>query len=90
MGVHFILVSAVLFLMGALFLSYGALLLFRPGWFLKFHDFVDPGRAWNRAAEWRKHIEDGEYKRLGVFFLLIGLVLLFVLIRVLLNPQSVH
>lgn len=64
-------------LLGTLFVTYGALLAFRPDRFLSFHDtFIDRSK-WNRSAEWRKHVADGEYKVLGIVFMISGLFIVF-------------
>ena len=72
-----ILLALGALLLGTVFVTYGALLAFRPDRFLRFHDtFIDRSK-WNRTAEWRKHVADVEYKALGIAFLIFGLFVVF-------------
>jgi uncharacterized protein YjeT (DUF2065 family) len=60
----------------------GLLLAFWPAGFLRFYDFCNPGDYVGKAAPWRKNVEKIEYRLLGVGFLVVGMLMLWDLLRV--------
>jgi hypothetical protein len=82
-----ILLLLAAILMGGFFVVYGTLLASRPDAFLKFHDtFVDRSK-WNRNAAWRKNIYNGDYKILGIAFLVVGLFIVLITVTKLVSNQ---
>lgn len=74
------LLGLVALLLGSLLVIYGALLAFRPGPFLRFHDtFIDRSK-WNRGAAWRQQVDRMEYKVLGIAFVIVGLIVVFAML----------
>ena len=69
---------------GALFTICGALLAIRPDKFLRFHDFLNPGDRWNKQAEWRKDVNNLDYKALGILFAIVGLFMVIAMLTKLL------
>lgn len=71
--VRLILLSLAWIVTGGLFAVYGALLVWKPDAFLRFHDtFIDRSTL-NRTAAWRKNIRNRDYKALGLLFFAMGL-----------------
>lgn len=54
----------------------GGLLAFQPDLFLRFYDRQNPGDYWGKTADWGKNARGTEYRLLGIFFLLSGLIFL--------------
>ena len=72
-----IVLSIASLLVGAVFVFYGALLVWRPILFLRYYDlFIDRSR-WSKSLEWRKNVHNVEYKLLGIAFVVVGLFLMF-------------
>jgi hypothetical protein len=76
------------FIVGAMFLTNGALLIFRPDLFLRFYDWQNPGDYVGKTAAWRKDVRSIEWKFLGVIFALMGVFLLVASISLLLQRPS--
>jgi hypothetical protein len=67
----------------------GGLLIFRPNLFLKFYDRQNPGDYWGKSADWRKDVQNTEYKILGVVLLLSGLLFFGLLTKALVGGPGV-
>jgi multisubunit Na+/H+ antiporter MnhG subunit len=71
-------------LMGVFLIVYGSLAVWRSDLFLRFHDtFVDRS-TWNRNAEWRNHVNDADFKIVGILFVIFGAFILAVMLTKLL------
>jgi len=71
-------------LIGIFLIVYGSLAACRGDLFLRFHDtFVDRS-TWNRNAGWRKHVNDTEFKSMGMLFVIAGAFILVVMLTKLL------
>jgi hypothetical protein len=69
---------------GVFLIVYGSLAAWRGDLFLRFHDtFVDRS-TWNRNAGWRKHVNDTEFKSMGIVFVIAGAFILVVMLTKLL------
>ena len=60
-------------LMGAVFVTNGTLLVFRPDLFLRINDWINRGDYGFRTGSWRKDVYNPEWKSLGVLFIVTGL-----------------
>lgn len=63
----------------------GALLTFRPNFFLRFYDWQNRGDFVGKTAGWRKDVDNAEYKFLGVMSIVIGLLIIGFIARVVLG-----
>lgn len=75
-------------LVGGLFVVYGALLVWRPDLFLRFHDAVISRSAWSKNTEWRKHVHEREYRFYGLAFCAVGLFFMIVMLMRLISNQA--
>lgn len=88
MQTRVILLAIATILVAGIFATAGALLLVRPEAFLKFYDFLNPGMRWSTKAEWRRDVRSGEWKAVGVGFLIVGVFFILVaFLRLLSNSQ---
>lgn len=70
-------------LLMALFVSANGLLLaFWPLRFLRFYDFWNRGDYVGKTASWRKNVEKTEYRLLGLGALVVGVAMVWDLVRV--------
>lgn len=60
----------------------GLLLALWPERFLRFYDFLNRGDYVGRSAPWRRNVGNWEYRLLGVVALVVGIVMIWNLLRV--------
>ena len=83
-----IVLSIASLLVGAVFVFYGALLVWRPILFLRYYDlFIDRSR-WSKSLEWRNNVHSLEYKLLGIGFVVVGLFFVFIVLTRLLTALN--
>jgi hypothetical protein len=67
--------------MGLFVIANGLLLAFSPGRFLRFYDFWNRGDYVGKTASWRKNVEKMEYRLLGAGALVVGVAIIWDLVR---------
>ena len=78
---NIVMVSLGLF-MAFFMIANGLLLAFWPRRFLRLYDFWNSGDYVGKTASWRKNVEKLEYRRLGLGALVVGIAIIWDILRV--------
>jgi hypothetical protein len=86
---HLFIVSIGLFI-GLFMIANGVLLVFWPRLFLRFYDLWASGDYVRRNAPWRKNVESGEARILGLGAAVFGMAILWDILRLIGGQSSPH